>query len=258
MVNGEALIVHNWGISSTVITTKGMNWTTFKADLKSSSNRTNQDSSNWQEAQYIAYATVMCTILTIGFLGNILSVIVLCQPYHRKQPLAHLMLSIVVGDLILIVFGYPTMMTVVLRRLDIHAYQARCSWDAFANGAVGLTSIATFTAMTIVLSYCMHQKTPRFRVSSVTIFRLIAACWSFGVILMLPPLLGWNRFVPGAAGISCGPDWTDTSASGRTYNLLLIILGFCGPSIALSGSYFKIFRCVSVYVYFLRFRLTHE
>lgn len=221
-----------------------MNFTTAKQDLKSPSNHSNQDSSDWQDAGYIAYATVMFTIISVGFLGNILSAIVLCQPFHRKQPLAPLMLNIVLGDLFLIVFAYPTLMQVVVRGKDLHAYKARCIFYAFVNGAVGLTSIATFTTMTIVLSYCTHQKIPRFRVSNVTIFHLLAACWSFGVILMLPPLLGWSRFVPGASGISCGPDWTDTSAAGRAYSLLLIILGFCGPIIAISGSYIKILRLI--------------
>ena len=222
-----------------------MNMTTGESDLDSQLNYSRQVSSDWQQASYLTYATVMFTVLTIGFLGNAVTVFVLCQPSLRKQVLAPLMLSLALGDLFLIVFGYPTMMSVVLSGWDISAHRVQCSWYAFVNGAVGITSIATFTAMTIVLSYSMHQMNPRFRVSNKCIFQLIALSWFCGVALMLPPLLGWSRFVPGAAGISCGPDWTDVSPAGMAYSLLLIVVGFFGPILAIAISYFKICRYVS-------------
>lgn len=221
-----------------------MNMTTSNSDFDSQLNHSKQVSSDWQQASYLAYATVMFTILTIGFLGNVLAVFVLCQPSLRKQALAPLMLSLAFGDLFLIVFGYPTMMSVVLPGRDISVHRVQCNWYAFVNGAVGITTIATFTAMTIVLSYSLHQMNPRFRVSNKCIFHLIALSWFCGVALMLPPLLGWSRFVPGAAGIGCGPDWTDVSPAGMAYSLLLIVVGFFGPILAIAISYFKICRYV--------------
>ena len=200
---------------------------------------------DWQDAGYIAYATVMFIILTFGFFGNVLTITVLCQPSHRKQTLTPLMLNLAVANLFVTVFGYPTMMSVILTGGDINADTARCSWYGFVNGAMGIASIATFTAMTLVLSYSMHQMNPRFRVPRKIIVCLIAASWIYGVVSMLPPLLGWSRFVPGAARIGCGPDWTDVSAPGMAYSLLLLAAGFCVPLSAISLSYIKIFRYMS-------------
>lgn len=219
-----------------------MNMTAGKSNFENVLNDSSHSSADWQEASYVAYVTVMFFILTSGFLGNVLSIFVLCQPLLRKQTLAPMMLSLAVGDLFVIVFGYPTMMSVILPGQDIQADTPRCSWYAFINGAVGVATIATFTAMTMVLSYSIHQMNPKFRLSQKIIYHLIAACWSYGVVSMLPPLLGWNQFVPGACRIGCGPDWTDGSPAGMAYSLLLIAVGFVGPIIAISVSYFKICR----------------
>ena len=61
---------------------------------------------------------------------------------------------------------------------------------------------------------------------------------------MFPPLVGWNRFVPGSAKISCGPDWTDNSASGLSYNLALVVWGFFLPLTIMIKAYHQIYRFV--------------
>ncbi|CAH3110519.1 unnamed protein product [Porites lobata] len=170
---------------------------------------------DWQEADFIAYATIMIMILTLGCL---------------------------VGDLFVTVFGYPTLMGDILTGGDIQAGTGRCNWYGFVNGAVGIASIVTFTEMSLVLSYSMHQMNPRFKLSRKTIFRLIGASWLYGVGSMSPPLFGWNRFVPGASKISCAPDWTDVTPAGMAYSIFLITAGFVLPILAISVSCFKIFR----------------
>lgn len=223
--------------------TYALNMTTSQLDFDNPLNHSSRLAwPDWQDASYVVYFTIMFVILTTGFLGNLVTIIVLYQPYHRKQTLAPPMLSLALGDLFVIVFGYPTMMTVILSGQAISADNPLCSWYALVNGTVGIASIATFTSMTIVLSYSMHQMNPAVRVSRKTILSLIAASWFWGVVLMLPPFFGWNSFVPGASGIGCAPNWTDESPAGMTYSLLLIVVGFCGPILAISISYFKICR----------------
>lgn len=197
---------------------------------------------DWQEADFIAYATIMIMILTLGCLGNLLIIIVLCKPSNLRETLTPLMLNLAVGDLFVTVFGYPTLMGDILTGGDIQAGTGRCNWYGFVNGAVGIASIVTFTEMSLVLSYSMHQMNPRFKLSRKTIFRLIGASWLYGVGSMSPPLFGWNRFVPGASKISCAPDWTDVTPAGMAYSIFLITAGFVLPILAISVSCFKIFR----------------
>lgn len=197
---------------------------------------------NLQEASYIAYIASMFVVLAVGLLGNVLTILVLYQPAHRNETLTPMMLNLAFGDLFIIIFGYPMSVSVILTKGDISSDQSRCNWYGFVNGTVGITSIATFTGMTFIISYSMHQINPRYKFSRKVSSCIIVASWVFGVITMLPPLLGWTRFVPGVAGVSCGPDWTDLSTSGVTYSVLLVSVGFFVPLTVISVSYFKIFR----------------
>ena len=96
--------------------------------------------------------------------------------------------------------------------------------------------------MSLVINYSLHKANPNVRLSNKKIAWLIAGSWLYGLLFMSPPLLGWNRFVPGAARISCGPDWTDKSASGMTYSLVLVVVGFFLPLAVMCGAYYKIYR----------------
>ncbi|KAL9981925.1 hypothetical protein ACROYT_G010690 [Oculina patagonica] len=212
-----------------------MNTTTFPSGQLSSSVET-------ANSEYVAYIAVMFVILAFGLFGNALTILVLYQPSHRNETLTPLMLNLAFAGLFITIFGYPMSTSVILTGGDIGADQTRCNWYGFVNGTVGITSIATFTGMTFVMSYSMHQMNPRYKFSRKVSFCLIVASWVYGVVIMLPPLLGWTRIVPGVAGVSCGPDWTDLSPSGMAYSLLLIVFGFFVPMSVISVCYFKIFR----------------
>lgn len=208
----------------------------------SSGIQTTDSSFNLHEARYVAYLTVMFVILSFGFLGNVLTILVLCQPSLRKETLTPLMLNLAFAGLFLTLFGYTTSVSMLLAGTDFREDKAGCSWYGFANGMVGIASIVTFTEMTLVISYSMHQMNPRFRFSRKVSLGLIAASWSYGVVAMVPPLLGWVHYAPGVAGVSCGPDWIDISPSGMTYSLLLVTAGFFVPLSIISVCYFKIFK----------------
>lgn len=96
--------------------------------------------------------------------------------------------------------------------------------------------------MSLVINYSLHRMNPNVRLSKRNQGLLIAGAWVYGLVCMFPPLLGWNRFVPGAARISCGPDWTDNSPSGMSYNLVLVVLGFFLPLSVMCMAYYKIYR----------------
>lgn len=206
---------------------------------------TTRSSFDFQKSGSGVFITVMLVILALGFLGNVLTILVLYQPSHRKETLTPLMLNLAFASVFITVFGYPMPIDVIMTGREIAADQTRCNWYGFVMGTVGIASIATFTGMTLVMSYSVRRMNPRFKVSRKISCCLIAASWVYGVVSMLPPLLGWTRFVPGNTGVTCGPDWTDLSPSGTAYSLLLIAVGFFVPLSLISVSYFKIFRCVS-------------
>lgn len=71
---------------------------------------------------------------------------------------------------------------------------------------------------------------------------LLGIAWFYGILSMSPPLLGWSRFVPGSAGISCAPDWRSTSSETLSYNILLMLVGFGLPVTVIVTSYIKLYR----------------
>lgn len=96
--------------------------------------------------------------------------------------------------------------------------------------------------MGLVIHHSLHKANPNVRLSNKKIGWLIAGSWLYGLLFMSPPLLGWSQFVPGAARISCGPDWTDKSTLGMTYSLVLVVVGFFVPLLIMCGAYFRIYR----------------
>ena len=56
----------------------------------------------------------MFLILTIGFLGNALTVLILRKPEHVSKALTPLMINLSIGSLIIIVLGYPVVITLLL------------------------------------------------------------------------------------------------------------------------------------------------
>ena len=56
----------------------------------------------------------MFLILSIGFLGNALTVLILRKPEHVRKALTPLMINLSIGSLIIIVLGYPVVVTLLL------------------------------------------------------------------------------------------------------------------------------------------------
>ena len=194
----------------------------------------------WHKDGYLAYVLVMFLILSVGFIGNVLTLLVLKQREHRRQSLTPLMINLALADIFIIVFGYPIAIQANLRGELLKS--SHCSWGGFVNGTVGIASIFTLTEMSVISFFGVKQLNRNFRLSARQIVCLIGAAWLYGGLCMLPPLLGWNRFVLSASKLSCCPDWAGRSASDTAYNLLLVIWGFFVPLIVMMIYYYEIFR----------------
>ena len=58
------------------------------------------------DAGFIAYIAVMTVILVVGFVGNVLTIVVLRYKEHRDKNITPLMINLAIADIIIIVFGY--------------------------------------------------------------------------------------------------------------------------------------------------------
>ena len=203
----------------------------------------NTPSFRWQKV-FMAYGIIMFLILLVGFFGNLFTIVVLRQREHRRKSITPLMINLAVADLFIIMFGYPAVISANLNGDLLFAESPLCVWSGFANGFTGMTSIATLTVLSGVVYQTVKRNSPNAQthMSKRQTVVLIIGTWLYGFITMLPPLAGWNRFVPGRASFSCAPDWATPDVAGKIYILWLIAIGFFMPLIAIAVFYFLTYR----------------
>lgn len=220
---------------------KDANSRNTKLSMQQDANQSGQETFVWHEKGYLAYGISMFLILSIGFVGNVLTLLVLKQREHRSRGVTPLMINVALADISIIVFGYPIAIQSTFRGKLLE--RSTCVWVAFINGTVGITSIFTLTEMVVMSYFGVKQvNTNTHRQSTHRVIFLIGSAWLYGSFCMSPPLLGWSRFVVTSSKISCCPDWAGKSAADISYNLLLVAFGFIFPLAVMIVCYHKIFR----------------
>lgn len=220
---------------------KDANSRNTKLSMQQDANQSGQETFVWHEKGYLAYGISMFLILSIGFVGNVLTLLVLKQREHRSRGVTPLMINVALADISIIVFGYPIAIQSTFRGKLLE--RSTCVWVAFINGTVGITSIFTLTEMVVMSYFGVKQvNTNTHRLSTHQVIFLIGSAWLYGSFCMSPPLLGWSRFVVTSSKISCCPDWAGKSAADISYNLLLVAFGFIFPLAVMIVCYHKIFR----------------
>ena len=209
--------------------------------MTDTSNINQKPSLQHDDPTFIAYIVVMTVILAVGFVGNVLTIIILRYREHRKKNITPLMINLAVADIFIIVFGYPVVVAanVSSSGLDI---SSTCVWSGFVNGSVGIASIANLTMMSLVMYSSFKRLSNRTKISRNKLAAMISFTWLYGITAMIPPLLGWNEFVPGASGVSCCPNWVPETKAGVAYNGLLVFVGFILPLSVVTFCYHRIYR----------------
>lgn len=197
---------------------------------------------------FVAYVLVMTAILTVGFAGNLLTIMVLRCREHKNKIITPLMINLAFADIIIIVFGYPVIVISNFTKHSVRESRPLCVWSGFINGSVGIASIANLTMMSLVMFSNFNKVGTTRRVPAVKMAAMILFTWVYGVTAMVPPLVGWNEFVPGASGISCCPNWSPNTTAAVAYNVLLVFVGFVFPLAVILCCYYKIYRLVNACV----------
>ncbi|KAL9974516.1 hypothetical protein ACROYT_G011561 [Oculina patagonica] len=149
-------------------------------------------------AIYLTYAIVMFLVLTVGFLGNVLTLVILRYPEHRRKVIAPLMINLAVADILLIVLVYPVIGVTNLLGWRLKEGSIRCLWSSFANGAAGIASIATLATMSGSMYYVIRQTRLHPKIHTGCMTLLVIGTWLYGILLNLPPVIGWTKAVPAA------------------------------------------------------------
>ncbi|KAL9974592.1 hypothetical protein ACROYT_G011645 [Oculina patagonica] len=146
---------------------------------------------SYDDPVFIAYIVIMTIILVVGFVGNVLTIVVLRCKEHRNKNITPLMINLAIADIIIIVFGYPVVVAanVSSSGLDIRKSQAQCVWSGFINGSVGIASIANLTMMSVIMFTSFKRLGHTTRIPRNKMAAIITFTWLYGVMAMFPPFI---------------------------------------------------------------------
>lgn len=65
----------------------------------------------------------------------------------------------------------------------------------------------------------------------------VVCSWLYGVIWIIPPLVGWSRFIFEGLGTTCTFDYMSQALEDRLYMLILVVGGFLIPLMLILASY---------------------
>ena len=190
----------------------------------------------------------MLLIMTLGLIGNIATIVVLRQVEHRTKSVSHLMINLAAASVVMCGLGYPVGLINNLKALKLSATEnyIRCSWLGLSNAVTGISCILTLALMSVIQHRGVTQisvpSNPTNRLSKKRIALVITAIWVASILLCIPPMFGWNRFVPVHSGVSCHPDWESQDPKDKAYIWFLVTGGFFIPLFVICFSYSTTYR----------------
>ncbi|UJR36479.1 hypothetical protein I4U23_029202 [Adineta vaga] len=174
--------------------------------------------------------------LLCGSMFNGLVIFVFLRSSRLRQPRNFLLINLAVTDIGLLVTN-NTLHAIASFNKHWSFGQIGCNFYAFAGGLCGLTSIATMAAIALTRLMAVIDPFSSLKLTTQFTFKCIVCSWMYGLIWMIGPLFGWNRFVFEGFGTSCTFDYVSKDRWNRSFMLVLIIGGFLIPLTIIIVSY---------------------
>ncbi|KAG7232496.1 hypothetical protein INR49_008790 [Caranx melampygus] len=163
------------------------------------------------------------SIMVLGFLNNLLVLVLFCRFKTLRTPVNMLLLNISISDMLVCVCGTTLSFASSLRSRWLYGRHG-CMWYGFINSCFGIVSLISLS----VLSYdrystllVYNKRAPDYRRPLLA----VGGSWLYSVVWTVPPLLGWSSYGLEGAGTSCSVTWTDRSSLSHSYIVCLFV--FC-------------------------------
>ena len=187
-----------------------------------------------RDTLHIIGGVFLIVFVTVGVVGNMAMIIVFTRAEHRTKSVSYMMINLGIANIIICALGYTVSSNNNLR--DFKAAMEdplRCGWSAFINATTGIACILTLTVTSVthyrVITKMGVRSNPQNRINKWHIGVQMTAVWVTAIVLSIPPMFGWNRYVLVQAGVSCHPDWASQDPTDKAYIWFLVSGGFFIP-----------------------------
>ncbi|KAG7467457.1 hypothetical protein MATL_G00154010 [Megalops atlanticus] len=182
------------------------------------------------------------SIMTFGFLNNLIVLILFCKFKTLRTPVNMLLLNISVSDMLVCLFGTTLSFASSIRGRWLVGRHG-CMWYGFINSCFGIVSLISLA----VLSYdrystltVYNKRAPNYRKPLLA----VGGSWLYSLFWTVPPLLGWSSYGLEGAGTSCSVTWTSRTPESHSYIICLFIFCLALPVLVMVYCYGRLLYAV--------------
>ncbi|XP_007883991.1 pinopsin-like [Callorhinchus milii] len=182
-------------------------------------------------------AVCLGIIMVLGFLNNLLVLVLFCKYKVLRSPMNMLLLNISVSDMLVCICGTPFSFAASVQGRWLVGEQG-CKWYGFANSLFGIVSLLSLCFVSYDRSYMITRirTTHNFKRPILA----IGVSWLYSLLWTVPPLFGWSAYGPEGQGISCSVNWKTHTMNGMSYIICLFIFCLALPILFIVCSYARI------------------
>nr|BAQ54695.1 opsin, pteropsin type [Sympetrum frequens] len=188
---------------------------------------------------YAAAAVCLLLIGLVGFVSNLLVMVLMCKNKQLWTPLNVILFNLVCSDFSVSILGNPMTLTAALFRRWIFG-RTMCVIYGFFMSLLGIASITTLMVLSFERYVMISKPFQVRRLSQKGAVALIGVIWVYALLLTTPPLFGWGDYVHESANISCSVNWESKTISATTYVIFLFAMGLVVPVFVICFSYLNI------------------
>ena len=187
------------------------------------------------------HTTVIVFLTTLGINGTLLNGLVLRYFWYRRQNLNSyniVLINLAFVELLLATIGVSFDVISLIRNGWFFGKEI-CIIGGTIVTTSGFVSISTLSILSVFgyqsVTRVWRRKNKRYlqQINSPKI--IVTMIWLYALLLSIPPVFGWGRYVPEISGLGCAPDWHSTE-SEKSYVVYIMFFGFCIPTLIMTIS----------------------
>ena len=177
---------------------------------------------------------VNTAVFVVGFIGNLLTIIVICRKRQNKSTYQILVLNLAISDFLFIISILPLSTYEMFGVIEKSWFYCRLIWPWFTIpyllSIFSITSMALQRCRSIVMPY-------RPKLSKRLTFTWVAVIWLASFVIVLPLVIVTRSVYPG----ECVENWPSFNHR-KAYTLALVLLQYLIPLFIITIVYAKITR----------------